>query len=633
MNERDLIYEDTLSNSYNQRIINYLLWLDENREEILMDFFIKYTVLINNMSRASPPVNIDGRFINKTFLKFCDDLGIVLPISLGSDPVYNSLLFSKFGELEEVCGFHPGIELHHSISVDKNTSSKFSEVIGKTEKDVHSILQYHFGNYMGVKRPKEIIQDMVWGRTKPEIDQFARYTVDMKMVGEFLVNMKLDYVNQRINEKIHLINPNTKNIIEEIDAILSGESEREYIDCVDLERELKDIFRNYKRKSFSRKKRKGIAVGDSHHGPSCEMNNGNYEYFLNHEYLEAIKDQNGKGKIITYKGKEYLIFRGTCMRSFLGVRLDHREEYRFSHVHYYFLEIEVENRDKIVRKLEKYLHGVVAKRFLIDSSIRSKIEANEKEILKKRYIKHYELVKELMNELEDVNFDSIHCDPLPAYGGLILATFCISSRPNIPMGREQIQSYLAQIEIETLLSLGNSENIEVIHSFENGLSFRNLYRRLCTLYLEGKHITERLKYLEMGLRELLPVGYISENTRPLQLKTLLKGKKSNCEGYVLLIGVLLHLWQNIFPELLGTDIRLYLFPHQTLDGVLRETKFREPHMFVAIKINGELEVIDPTNMILNRMIKENRMFKKLLQEHGYWKSYRIRKIEESDHDY
>lgn len=443
----------------------------------------------------------------------------------------------------------------------------------------------------------------------------------------------LDYVSHEIKEKKHKINPNTKNIIEEIDSIFLNEMKPNYVDEVELERKIKHAFKNHNRFEPSRKM---LRIGKSHHGHSCEMNEGEYDYLLNLEYLEAVKELDGIARIVTCDQKNYLVFRGTSLRSFLGNRWDPHEEYRYSHVHYYFMEIKMENLNDIegiTKKLEKSLHGVVAKRFPIEDCIRDQLEVEEEMALNERYVRHYELVKEARSQLGDMNMEPPQIEPIPKYGGLILTTLSISCKPNIPLTKEDIQSYLEKIEIETLLNLGDFEIRKALYSFKNaGFSFEDLYKILSQQYSEGKRLKERLRLLSSKLTELIPTGYISENTRPLQLKTILNEKKCICEGYVIILGLLFHFWQDIFPELLNNDVYFCLFQNETLNDVVKGAKFREPHMIVVVRIDNRLEVVDPTNRISDETIRRNKGLEELLQGEGYKKIYKIRKIEEIRHD-
>lgn len=285
--------------------------------------------------------------------------------------------------------------------------------------------------------------------------------------------------------------------------------------------------------------------------------------------------------------------------------------------------MELNEIERVVKTLERCLHLVFAKRFLISRGIRNQL-ADEKKLLADRYIKHYELLKVKRNELREVDFQSISCDPVPSYGGLILATLSISSEPNF-MTKKGIQIYLGNVENETLLAWGNPN----IREFWKDFSFEDLYADLCSYYVKGESLSNRLKYIELKLAELFQAGRISENTRPLRLEILFKEKRSNCEGYVLLLGFLFHLWQKIFPELFNAEIRFYLVPNEILNKFIKGTKFREPHMFVGVRIDDYLQIIDPTRVISNETAKRNKGFEKFLQNtRYYWKHCRVRKIEE-----
>lgn len=616
---------------------HYVQLVGEEGAEMLMNFIINYMVRMNNDPKEGFHLVIDGRLINKTVLSIFYDLGIIIPFDLGADPAYNPLLYQKLGELYHDCGFHPGKDFCRSIVIG---DEKRLEIVKKKAEqamdEVDTYLKVYCGKTFGVEGLKKRLHNIASSlRKKSERDKFAK-RIDQMLLGELLDSMKLDYKCCQVQDNIHQINPNTKNIIEEIDSILCSipnEVRPNYEDQVELERKIKEAFKNSKLPSRKRGKPR---IGKGSYWNSYLTDKGDYDYVLNLEFLEAIKEKQGTARIVTCGERRYLVFRGTWKKSFIGTRWDPEEEHRFSHIHYYFMDVTKESSEKIdgiLKKLERCLHGVVAGRFSITEPIKKQLEISEKTALESKYIKFYELLK-LKNEWpEDMNFGPFQIGPIPKYGGLIIATLSISCRPNIPLTREDIKYYLKKIEIETLLSWGDYSDVEAIYSFENGsISFKKLYEILNRLCFEGKPLMERLEYLSSKLTELLPPGHMSENTRPLRLKTLLNEKKSLCEGYVLLLGFIFHLWQNIFPELFEADIRFYLLPNEILNNVVRESEFREPHMFVAIKINDGLKIIDPTNRISESMVRRNKGLQELLQEEGFWRSFRIRKIEEESHD-
>jgi len=640
MERTNFILEETADtrNLNMDSLVGYLQIVGEKGEEMLKDFIINYMILINGDSKGYSSLHVDGRLINKTIFSVFYDLGIIFPFNLGSDPVYDPFLFQKLKDFYNDCGFHPGKKFTRNIVIRyKGKLELLKKLTIRVEDDVDTFLRLYCGKANGVDGLKELIHNLSSLKRKSERDQFAQ-NVDRELIRELLDCMKLDYVNHRILEKVPEISPNTRNIIEEIDLIINptalGEVRPGYEDRANLEKKIKDAFKNYRRLPLSRIR--DLKVGKNLHMPSCQMNNGEYDYLLNHEFLEAVREQDGETpRIITYEQKKYLVFRGTWKRSFLGTRWNPREEHKFSHIHYYFLEIEEESLDEIetiANKLEKCLHGIVAKRFFIKDCIKEQLETGEKLALEDKYYKYYELLKEKNDWPQEMNIEPPEFDPIPKYGGLILATLSISAKHNIPLSREFIQSYLKKIEIETLLSLGDEEVIRAFSCFKNGsISFKSLYAVLKQQYAEDKSIMERLRYLGLMLTKLLPAGYISQNTRPLKLITLFDERKSLCEGYVLILGFLFHLWQDIFPELLGADIRLYLIPYRVLNDVIEGTEFRESHTFITIRIDGELYVIDPTKRISDKTVKRNEGLEDLLRKEGYWRSYRIMRIEEMHH--
>lgn len=620
MEKAKVIPEERLTNGYLQEVGEY-------GEEMLLDFIIDYMVHINNDPREA--YHVDGLTINKTALDIFYDLGIILPFNFGRAPVYNPLIFKKLENFCFDCGFHPGKYFSKSIVIRERKRLELNKKnIDRMKYEVDTYLKVYCGMTLkGLMDRLDNVAASLKGKT--EKDQFAK-KVDQKHIGELTDSMKMDYMINQVEDRIHEIDPNTRNIIEEIDSILQPIPNRLrpiYEDKVDMERKIKEAFKKSRLPSTRERK---LRIRKEAHWRSEE-----FDYVLNREFLEAAKEEDGTAKVVVCDGKRYLVFRGTWKRTFIGTRWDPKEEYNISHVHYYFMDVTEESSEKIegfVKKLERCLYGIVAKRFPITEWIRDQLETDEKTALENKWLRFYQLSKQRNEWSGDMNPVPPQFDPIPKYARLVLATLAIKSEPNIPLTGEEIEQYLEKIEIETLISWGNYEISEILCSFENDSpSFKELYEILSRHYFEGKPLVERLRYLSSALTGLLPAGYISENTRPLRLKTLLSEKKSCCEGYVLVLGFLFHLWQNIFPELLEADIRLYLLPDEILNSVVREYEFKEPHMFITVKINDRPEIVDPTNRIWNRMIRKNAGLGELLQEDEYFRSYRIRKIGGESH--
>ena len=577
------------------------------------EYVKKYIVRYGEIHRWTPLQ------INKTFLRIMIDQGIIVPFSIGRDPIVSRTQQMLYDD------YHSGKLTVKSTNGSNEDDSRllqiYDPVVPVDSDSLHDELEEcesHIDLCAGVfeqlikgknlsyiwtsKKLKRTINGISgsnlissdgddvnvkehWKNVAKEVDKAIIKRIDNCRT--------LDYIQPAIRKNIGSIN-NIDDLDELCDRFeaLKGETRHnsttggeKYV----LDKIKKELLPNKNGDGFKFEKVKLTETYNS------LLKKGRINYVINFKYLEFIrdeKDDNLRPIVVSKNNDKFIVALGK----------DHKDEVPPSWAELYFFNVngmDGETIEFIANNLEQFMILLIAKKVGIleiwkDSIINgTKCNRIKKELL----IEKHEKI------MEDFG----------TYGGEVyLATLSIADNTvNFPMPVSRIENYIKRV----ILKLNKA-----ICDPKARLAIKNDEKIQCLIddIKNEKDIIKKLKLLEDGLHRRYHnyMGVGSDMARPIYLLDAINNGKMNCEVFVSLALFLMASNKQIFSEIDHSKICLGPL------SLMQKFGIRHPHMFLIFEYNGSKQIFDPTT-VTHRY--EDKIVSEVVDS-DYYENYKIPKI-------
>lgn len=577
------------------------------------EYVKKYIVRYGEIHRWTPLQ------INKTFLRIMIDQGIIVPFSIGRDPIISRTQQMLYDD------YHSGkitVKSANGSNVDDSGPLQIYDPVVPVDSDSLRDELEECENYIDLCADvfEQLIKgknlSYIWTSNKlkrtineiggsnlissdgDDVNAKERWKNVVKEVDKAITKRidnceTLDYIHPAIRENIRSIN-NIDNLDELCDRFEALKGETRHNDTTGGEKYVLDTI---KRELLPKKNGDGfkfekVKLTETY---NSLLKKGRINYVINFKYLEFIrdeKDDNLRPIVVSKNNDKFIVALGK----------DHKDKVPPSWAELYFFNVNGMNGETIefvAHNLEQFMVLLIAKKIeILEIWKDSIINGTKPDRIKKELLieKHEEIMEDL-----------------GTYGGEVyVATLSIADNTvNFPMPVSSIENYIKRVIVklnkaicnpEVRLAIMNDGKIQyVIDDIKN-----------------EKDIIKKLKLLAEGLHEVYSncMGVGSDMARPIYLLDAINNGKINCEVFASLALCLITSNKQVFSEIDHSKICFGPLDFMQKFGI------RQPHMFLIFEYNGNKQIFDPTTLT---HLYEDKIVSEII-DRDFYENYKIPKI-------
>lgn len=520
--------------------------------------------------------------INKVFLQIMVEHEIIVPFSIGRNPVISQTQKQLHEDYRDgIISTNPKKIFDRVVLKSKNNLSDYEISIDTiSESPLHGLNLPYIWN---TNKLKSKIQQ-IGGDGNYNKRNHIEKMVDDKILSWRDNCNNLDYIHTKIESNIKYIN-SIKDLDELCDVFNKLKTSETLRGTPILDRE-KYVLQKIKENGF---KYEHDAIKSVKPTDPCNsaLKEGKIDNVINFRYLEFLREKHEdiyKPIIINNDNEKFIIALGKISK----------EKVSPSWVELYFFNVTRKSEEEIADiadKLEQYMVLILANKFFIHESWKAQINRGTNNLKK-------ELLEPDENEM---------LNQLGRYGGEVcIASLCLTKDTvNFPTSEIKVKEYITKVYIQLIKALSdlridsiikNDTEITILAGELEKKKNEDIFHKLRFL----KERLNRIYYPKLDSGEIDFVGLNIK--RPIYIFDLITENKINCEGFVALSLFLIFNNPAIFP-LNNLKIKICCAPLDLLQEILSDhpdrKKITQSHMFIIFEHGKEKLLFDPTNITRN----------------------------------